>query len=91
MQQLFTCHAAQKNVRPLVRPCPEELWQARKGIPSAWPKPEDEGYSEAHKYFTNRRLTPTADQEEQECHLFQCKTLTHGSQNQLSLFWQAER
>lgn len=40
-----TCHAGQRSERPLVHPCPAELWQARKEILSIWPTQEDVGYS----------------------------------------------
>lgn len=33
----LTCHVAQRSVRPLARPFPVELLQAKTGSPSVWP------------------------------------------------------
>lgn len=48
VQRFLTCRAAQRTVHPPVHLCLEELWQAKMGIPSAWPRPEGGGCSDAH-------------------------------------------
>lgn len=46
--KLFTCHAVRRIWRPLVHLCPAVPLPARRGSPSAWPRPVGVGYSKRH-------------------------------------------